>query len=448
MFDEIIEKNFPEMLERLAEIIRIPSIGGDRKGDMPYGEKCAEVLEKFLGIAGTYGFKTKNFENYAGTVEYNDKPVKLGVLCHLDVVPVTPEDWTYEPFGAQIDGGRMYGRGTIDDKGPAMAVLFALKALKDSGTDLTHNVRFIAGCDEERGSSDLDYYLTREKMPEYVFTPDGDYPVINIEKGMLRLRFEKNIHMEHIKKITGGTVVNAVPASAQAVVSGVDSFPQCENITVEKSGENSVITFRGCAAHASTPETGVNAITGLISYLAGIEGISDDERKLMTLLSERFVSGDHYGKNLGIEMKDERSGGLTAVLSIIDYDNDKLSMKMDIRYPLCGEKNDIKNRVRSSLSDLDAEMFTDYENDPHCVDENSEFVQTLLKVYHDKTGDEAYCKAIGGGTYVHDIEGGVAFGAEFPGEINNMHGNDESVSLDNLMLNTKIIAQAIYEICK
>ena len=447
MLNETIERNFPEMLERLADIIRIPSIGGNKLPFMPYGRKCAEVLKRFLEIAEDEGFYIKNYDNYVGTIEFNENPVKLGVLCHLDVVPVSREDWNYDPFGAQIDNGRMYGRGTIDDKGPAMAVLFAMKAIKDSGIELSHNIRFIVGCDEERGSSDLEYYFKKEKVPQYVFTTDGDYPVINIEKGMMRLRFEKKIEMKHIKSITGGTVINAVPSCAEAILRDTDNLPSSENISINNLYDGIHVVYKGSAAHASTPESGINAITGLIEYLSRLE-LDENENNLFSALAHSFIHDDYYGKGLGINMTDEKSGPLTGVLSIISYDGCTLKMKMDIRYPVCGNKDDIQTRVKETVSDAGIEMYTDYVNDPHCVDENSEFVQTLLKVYHDQTGYDAYCKSIGGGTYVHDIENGVAFGPEFPGEVNNMHGNDESVSLESLMLNTKVIANAIYEICR
>ncbi|MBP1564590.1 MAG: dipeptidase PepV [Oscillospiraceae bacterium] len=451
MLNKIIDKNFDELLERLGEIIKIPSVGADALPGMPYGEKCAEVLGCFLDIAKKEGFSTKNFENYVGTIEFNDKPAKLGVLCHLDVVPVTKKDWSYTPFEAQIDNGRLYGRGAIDNKGPAMAVLFALKAIKEAGIELKHNVRFIVGCDEERGSSDLEYYMKKEKMPPYVFTPDGDYPVINIEKGMLRLGFERKISFSHIKSMSGGTVVNAVPAYADAVVSGFDyeylKNKASGNISVFEESNGIRIVYNGTAAHASTPSMGENAITGLVKFISKLE-LDNDEKVFFKNISESFSHNEFNGEHLGICMSDEKSGDLTAVLSIINYSEDSFKMKMDIRYPLCGNKDDIKEKIKNALHLSELVIKTEFENDPHCVDEDSEFIKTLLKVYHEQTGLETYCKAIGGGTYVHDIEGGVAFGAEFPGDVNNMHGNDESITLESLRMNTKIIANAIYEICK
>lgn len=445
--NSVIDKNFDEMISALREIIAIPSVSGKAAPGMPYGEECCRVLKTFLDMADDEGFCTNNFENYAGTVEYNEKPVKLGVLCHLDVVPVTEKDWTYKPFGGEIDNGRIYGRGSVDDKGPAMAVLYAMKALKEAGIDLTHNVRFIVGCDEENGSTDMEYYMSREKMPPYVFTPDGDYPVINIEKGMLRLRIRKDASFTHIRAVHGGTVPNAVPSDAWADIEGITDFPEAENISVCTENGISRVAFKGTAAHASTPANGVNAVTGLVSYLCRLS-LDEEERKVFENIKKSFVHGDFSGSGCGISMSDEKSGELTQVLSIADYDGKTLEFRIDVRYPLCGNRDELISDIAAAVSPAGFEMITDIASLPHCVDENSEFIKTLLGVYEKETGLEGYCKAIGGGTYVHDIEGGVAFGAEFPGEENNMHGNDESISLDSLRLNAKIIANAIYEICK
>ncbi|WP_049962653.1 Sapep family Mn(2+)-dependent dipeptidase [Ruminococcus sp. HUN007] len=442
----VIDKNFDEMISILRSIIAVPSVSVPGSPDMPYGKECARVLRNFLDTADEYGFCTNNFENYAGTVEYNEKPVKLGVLCHLDVVPVTEKDWTFKPFGGEISDGRIYGRGTIDDKGPAVAVLFALRALKELNIDLTHNVRFIVGCDEENGSTDMEYYMKRESMPELVFTPDGDYPVINFEKGMLRLRIRKNAAFSHVKMMRGGTVPNAVPSDAYAVVTGITHFNEAENITVTEKDGAVLIEFKGSAAHASTPYDGVNAVTGLVDYLCTLD-LDTEERKTFENIKKAFVHGDFSGSGCGIKMSD-KTGDLTEVLSIVSLDDGVLEFRIDVRYPESGNKEDIISKITETVAPAGFELITDIASLPHSVDENSDFIKTLLGVYERESGLKGYCKAIGGGTYVHDIEGGVAFGAEFPGEENNMHGNDESVSLDSLRLNAKIMANAIYEICK
>lgn len=458
MINEKIEQNFIKCIDFLSDIISVPSIGAEASEGKPYGENCARVLDRFLKHAGKMGFITRNIDNYAGTIEFNDKPVKLAVLCHLDVVAVNEADWVHDPFSAQIDLGRLYGRGAIDDKGPAAAVLYAMKAIKDAGIDLSDNIRFVVGCDEERGSSDMEYYMSHEKMPEYVFTPDGDYPVINIEKGMLRIGFSKQTDLSPIKEIKGGVVVNAVPPEAKAVLNGMFAselkpFVAGKCISVSQEHNCTVITYSGKAAHASTPHLGDNAITGLLEFLScenvlTVLGIKKESAEVLKYISAVFRHNETDGSSLNINASDQKSGSLTEVLSIIDYNNNNLECSMDIRYPVCQTKENIKSELEKVLNKAGLKMSVLFENDPHCVDEDSEFIRTLLRVYNEQTGNDAYCKAIGGGTYVHDIPGGVAFGAEFPGDENNMHGNDESITLDSLKLNTKIIANAIYEICK
>lgn len=429
-----------EMLHTLDTLISVPSVKGDTIENMPYGEDCAKVLSKMLDIANDMGFITKNFENYVGTIKFNDKSENLGILCHLDVVPVTEKNWSYPPFRATLDNGKIFGRGAIDDKGPAVAVLYAMKSIKDMGIKLRDNVRFVVGTDEENGSSDLEYYSTCEKMPPNVFTPDGSYPCINIEKGMIRIFFSSEYQGDFIKELHGGTVINGVPAESYAIVS--KEVPQSENIEVEKVENGYKVKYIGLSAHASTPHLGNNAITGLIQYLSKF-----DNSQAIQGLSKSFPHGDFNGKSLGIFYNDELSGSTTSVLSIIDFSGDTIDCKMDIRFPLNTTKESIISTVSEKLQNCGYHVSVDMAENPHHTDENSDFIKTLLNIYEEETGNEPYCKAIGGGTYVHDIEGGVAFGAEFPNDDNNMHGDDEFIKLESLMLNCKMFARAIVEIC-
>jgi succinyl-diaminopimelate desuccinylase len=437
---DYIDTQQGDILKTLDTVVSIPSVRGEALDGMPYGENCARVLNTFLSIADSMGFVTKNFDNYVGTIKFDDTPETLGILCHLDVVPVSEKDWSYPPFRATLDGGKVYGRGTIDDKAPAVAVLYAMKTLKDLGVKLNSNVRFVVGTDEENGSSDLEYYATCESMPPKVFTPDGNYPCINIEKGMIRLEFKSAYKGDLIKSLHGGTVINAVPSECYAIVTR--EIPSTESISVEKIADGYKVKYTGLSAHASTPELGINAITGLLDYLKQY-----DSDSAIQGLSKAFPHGDTQGKALGIYAKDELSGEVTSVLSIASLENGVLTCKQDIRFPLCTTKDTTINQVENTMQSFGYSTSILLAENPHHTDENSEFVKTLLRVYAEETGNESYCQAIGGGTYVHNIDGGVAFGAEFPNEDNHMHGDDECIKLDSLMLNCKLFARAIVDIC-
>lgn len=428
------------MLQTLDELVSIPSVKGVSKKDMPFGEDCAKVLDKMLSIADDMGFTTKNFQNYVGTIRYNSKEDTLGILCHLDVVPVTAKNWNYPPFKATLSNGNIFGRGTIDDKGPAVSVLYAMKSIKDMGIKLANNVRFIVGCDEENGSSDLEYYSTCESMPPNVFTPDGSYPCINIEKGMIRLSFKAKYDGSIVKGLNGGTVINGVPAECYIVTDSV--LPESDNVSIESVDGGYKVKYTGLSGHASTPELANNGITGLFEYLSKY-----DTSKVIHAINSMFPHGDYNGRGLGIFTEDTVSGKVTCVLSMISMQDDYICGKVDIRFPINTTKEDIIRVANDTMHSHGIELEVLMAENPHHTNEDSDFIKTLLNIYAQETGNTPYCKAIGGGTYVHNIDGGVAFGAEFPDDENNMHGDDEHISLDSLILNTKMFARAIIEVC-
>lgn len=443
-----IDSHTENMISDLARLIRIPSVKGDAEENAPFGKEPAKALDEVLKICGEAGLSVRNIDNYVGTADFyeTDAIPELGVLSHMDVVPVGG-GWSVPPFELTQKCGKLLGRGTIDDKGPAIAALYAVKAIKDSGLKLSKNVRLVFGTDEECGSGDLEYYLKKEKLPEMLFTPDGSYPVINAEKGLMRASYTGTIDNK-IVSIKGGTVVNAVPEYAEAVLSGaaVDIAKyRFEGITLETEncGENVKLTAKGVSAHASLPEGGKNAVTALLTAVADVTG---DE--MIKSLVEMFPYGETDGACAGIKCSDKVSGGLTTVLSVIDGGNGTLTAKQDIRFPIDRKCAEIIAMIEAKSKEKSLAHSIDMAIEPHYVSEDSEFVQKLLSVYESVTGEKGYCVAIGGGTYVHETEGGVAFGAEFPGEDNHMHGADEFITLESFVKNAKIFAAAIYSICK
>ena len=454
-----IDANLAKMTGTLSELVAIPSVRGKATLGKPYGEECARVLEKMLSIASSFGFKTENHKNRVGTIDlYPEGEPTLGILCHLDVVPAG-NGWKTPPFSMFMSGGKLYGRGTMDDKGPAVCVLYAMKAIKDCGINLSQNVRFIVGTDEENGSSDLAWYKKQAKLPPRVFTPDGSYPVINIEKGMIRGEVTAKCTPSGTKSVLsaeGGTVINAVPESATAEVVGfsdVELALAAKNagvadlVSFKKEGDKTVIRITGKSAHASTPADGRNAVTALCALLGRLYG-DDDSTVMFRNLSSLFPYGETDGKSLKIAASDEKSGALTEVLSILSYSKGTLTGKFDIRFPLCRTVEKVKSGLKSAFSSKDMELSDFSGVEPHETDAESDFVKTLNKVYSDVTGARSGCIAIGGGTYVHDIEGGVAFGAEFPGEDCKIHSAGEFISVDRMKQNAKIFAEAIIRLCK
>lgn len=225
--DAYIDSKKDEMLEDLKTLVRINSQRGRAEEGKPFGDGPAKVIAAAEGLMKQYGLQTTNYDNYVVTGDFGTQEKALDILAHLDVVPVT-EDWTVtEPFQPKVVDGRIYGRGTADDKGPAIAALYALRAIRELGLPMKKSVRLILGSDEECGSGDLEYYYAKEQEAPYTFTPDADFPLINIEKGSFKGEFSADFPVEDAKayvvSFTSGDKVNVVPARAELVVAGVEA---------------------------------------------------------------------------------------------------------------------------------------------------------------------------------------------------------------------------------
>ena len=456
--DAYIDAHKEDMLEDLKTLVRIDSQKGEGKPGKPFGEGPAKVLDTAEEMLKKYGFSTQNYDHYVVTADFSDQEKKLDILAHLDVVPVTKNWKETEPFEPVIKDGKIYGRGTADDKGPAIAALYAMRAIKECGVPLKNSVRLILGSDEECGSADLEYYYAREKEAPMTFTPDADFPVINLEKGRLQKDFTAKLDTGSagaaVVKVQGGTKVNVVPDTAVAVVRGLTKDKvECaaekikNHITylLKDTSEGIEITAKGLAAHASTPEAGHNAICGLVNLLADLP--LDTGAGYWKAIAEMFPDDDFYGEALKVNMEDEISGKLTMNLGILNYDGNEIKGVFDSRIPVCGSDDNVTAVLDQTFTGKGFAIQEGKMIAPHYVPADSELVQKLLTSYEIYSGVKGEAQSTGGGTYVHDLERGVAFGCMVPEVDNHMHGDDEFMVIDMLLMSAKIFADAIVRIC-
>ena len=459
--DLFFDRRRASMVEDIRALVRVNSVKGEACPGAPFGSGPTAALDAALALARREGFAARNVDGYVGVVDLNDAPTELGILAHLDVMP-QGTGWTYPPFDVTEHEGKLYGRGTADDKGPAVAALYAMMAVKAIRPELHKNVRLILGTDEESGSADIAYYFAREAPPPHVFSPDGDFPVINIEKGrfapVFRGRWLRQKEGARVLSIVGGQRHNAVPQQARATIAGLSPaklapvIRQVERDTgvefqLGRTPAGLTLYALGTGAHGAQPEKGNNALTALLSVLAALPLADSPSAQMIRGLAALFPHGDTQGKALGLACADETSGPLTLNFSVLDLNQTGFSAQFDCRFPLCAKEEELLSRLSDAISPLGAEVADPGLVPPHCVPEDDPFVQTLLGVYHDYTGLPARCLAIGGGTYVHDIPGGVAFGCAMPGVDNRMHEPDEFAILDDLVLSAKMFAQVILDVC-
>ncbi len=459
---EWFEAHFDEYLEDLKLLVSINSEKGEAKPDMPFGEGPEKALQAALGLFEKYGFRSENFDHYAITAKLNQEAVILDVMAHLDVVPAGA-GWTVtDPFTLKVQDGRVYGRGTADDKGPALCALYAMRALKELGLPVTKGIKLILGTDEECGSSDMEYYFSKAPHALYTFSPDADFPLINIEKGALHsgftMEYTPSVQLPRLLSVHGGVKINMVPNEASASAEGLDrkeldavigtvSAETGASFEIAENGETVTITAKGRNAHASTPEEGINAITALLALLSRLSFAPSKETDAIQAIAKLFPHGDFYGHGLGVDLSDERSGKTTLTLDILHLDNGSLSGMFDARVSIIANKENTADVISRRFEEAGLVSMDNPMSEPHIVDENSPLVVKLLKAYSDVTGKDARPIAIGGGTYVHEIENGVAFGCAEEGVDNHMHGADEFMVIDQILKSCMIFAQAFLSIC-
>lgn len=444
------------------EVLKIKSVEGEPRAGMPFGEGPAEALDKALEIASDLGFNVVNMDGYIGYAEYGDGEDYVGILGHLDVVP-EGEGWIHPPYGAEIHDRKIYARGTLDDKGPIMAALYSLKAIKDLNLTLSKKVRIIFGTNEETGSNEMPYYLKTEKPPVSGFTPDGMFPIINGEKGLTIFDLVKKIEKiqdgdVRILKLQGGNRANMVPDSCICEIKAsnkdeilyiLDEF--IDRTKYKISGkivdDKIILESKGISAHGSTPEKGINAIMQLVSFIVQLDLPNDDLREYIQFL-DKYIGMEVNGESLDIELCDTPSGKLSSNVGIININNEEARTTLNIRYPVTKKLKDMMEPIEEkiSLNGIVIDKFT--HNEPLYFDSNHPLVLTLQKVYKEQTGNEPELLSIGGGTYAKSIPNILAFGPIFPGKPDLDHQPNENIEVEDLILCCKIYAHAIYELAK
>ncbi len=459
--EKYIEEHRQELIDDVIRMCRIDSQKGPKKVGMPFGEGPYKSLMDTMEMAKGYGFDVINYDNYVLAIDLNDKEKQLDILAHLDVVP-EGEGWTVcKPFEPVVQDGKIFGRGTSDDKGPVVASMLAMRCVRDLKIPLSRNARLILGTDEECGGACIDHYYKSETEAPMSFSPDGEYPVVNIEKGRLPGHFSASFEKENTKKrlvsLQAGTKLNVVPPKAKAVLEGFayEEVRAVADRVEEKTGIAFTfdlqpvfeITAHGVNAHGSLPAHGKNAITGLLALLTELDFEACAKIDLLHKLNALMPHGDLNGENLGVKISDELSGETTLAFSMLNVNDTEYEGFFDSRYPISGEPEFIISTISKKFADAGFEFLNKDMVAPHAVDGNSHFVQTLLRIYEEYTGLKGECLAIGGGTYVHDLKNGVAFGAVLPGTDTKMHGADEFAVIEELVVTAKIIAQSIVDLC-
>lgn len=433
-----IESNEEDLIKDIASLIEIPSVADKNQKVLPYGIECEKALNQMLFLGEKYGFETDNCDGYCGSISFGSGERTIGIWGHLDVVEAG-NGWIYPPYFCTRKEDFLIGRGVQDNKGPLIAVLYALKYLKEK-KDLKAKVNLIFGCNEENGMDDVVYYLQHRAAPDWSFVADCSFPVCHGEKGICRFYIESDkIHGIIISMNGGVSALNIVPAKGKAVIE-------------EPEGKKE-IEVTGISGHAAFPENTVNAIGLLAKELKKI--VSDKKEKAAMNFLEQIAS-DGYGKGMGIACRDEISGELTCNIGNLTFEEGILRFGVDIRYPVTMKSGEIIKKIRESIAPYHWNITEYSDSPPNYIKKDYPLVKSLMDVYVQETGrkDEPYI--MGGGTYARKIPNAVGFGPGLPMNIAELelpdghgacHGADEVQSITNLKKAIRIYAKAIEKLC-
>ena len=411
-----------EILEHLHELLSIPSVTAVGSGDTPFGPETARALAWVLDLCRQLGFRTKNCSNMTGWAEIGQGSELVGILVHLDVVP-DGEGWDYPPFACTQAGGNLYGRGVSDDKGPALACIYAMKDLLDSGVPLRRRIRIIFGQSEEKGEwADMAYYRAHEELPTLGFTPDGEFPALCGEKGIAELHLSYPLEGSGLTLLEGGQARNIVPGLCRA--------------------EDGARTWsaQGRSAHGSTPEKGLNAISLLMEQLAGTP-VAD--------FYNACLGFDLHGERLGCALADPQSGPLTLNVGMVHTTNQAIVFTLDIRYPVTCTLDQVTAAVTAAVAPYGVSVEVGEHMAPIYLDPEGPLITALLSAYQEVTGDrDSRPLVIGGGTYAKAMANIVAFGPILPGREGSEHQANEHMAQEDYFLLLRIYRAALERLAR
>ncbi|MCP4504509.1 MAG: M20 family metallopeptidase [Deltaproteobacteria bacterium] len=491
-----------ERIRMLQELIRHPTI--NQKGTKTPGTGPAfSALQKSLEDAAVRtGLELHDVEKIAFEIgkPWNANPPELsnmvGFLVHADVVPADEEGWTTNPFEPNLENGRISGRGSLDDKGPLVAVFSALDGVIHNGLPFLKKAPvLIIGTSEETHWAGIERFQEVRGTPGMTVVTDANFPVGVGEKGVASVRIEakgshkrsKQDEQNVVKKaklklihIQGGQVSNQVPASATAeflVPVNVDAdalFNHLQNriavrakdwetfsatltrkdATKDEGQEPQKVYFHlatmGVAAHSADPHLGRNALTDLTAFIAReMDTQSSPCIKVLRAIDKK-LGRDFAGKGLGLDDKHPRFSPSTINLGTIrPLEQGGCKITLNLRWPPPRSAKEVVDVVGKNFSELDADIsVTGGGLDPFLQSDDTALVLALQKAYSIVTGKPADPVTVSGTTYAKAVKGAVTFGPEPSGDHHSrMHAPNEYITVDELNDLAEMYANAMMALC-
>ncbi len=446
-----LEKNEQDLINLTRELLKIPSVESEPEPNAPFGKANRQALDFVLQLGDSWGMATKDVEGYAGHAEFGDGEGVIMAVGHLDVVPVG-QGWKHDPFGAEIDGGYIYSRGAVDDKGPTMAAFFAMRALQATGANLPTRMRMVFGCDEESGFKCVERYFTTEESPTYGIAPDAMWPLVHAEKGIANIIIRHPLPKGSLQILSfqSGERPNVVPFHAEAKIKVSEDLLQSaqqkteeywdKNVSFAWAGDELKIVAKGKAAHGAVPFLGDSAVTRIFRFLNEIAEPEESE-----LFNNLLFLSHPSGVGLGIHGRDEVTQDLTSNLGIVKSDSENIEFLINVRYPVEWNAQVLESKCKSYLQEKlpQALLVKIDDNPPLYYPLDKEPVKTICKVVETELGESKKPEVMGGGTYARAIPNCVSIGTGWEGD-GPAHEPDERIKVSHLLKMSKIYCHILY----
>ncbi len=485
-----LEKKREHYIALLCGLLRFRTISGDysKKGQRLFRKEISGC-HKYLQVAAEeLGMEYRNYDDIAAVAELkaeNNTDQSLGIAAHIDVVPAG-KGWKYPAFGGTVAEDHIWGRGTQDDKGPIAAVLAALDILSRMQLKPRKNIMVMLGTLEETDDwPDIDLLREKGELPDQTIVPDGTFPIINAEKGMVMLKMRADWPLRKGREddpefisLRSGRRHNMVPARADLLLGASSIYKQVvarkiadssailqktvpgTNIAIRdyadpNDHEKTVfeITFRGQSAHGAYPEKGHNAALDALLFLKILPCGGQAFQVFVSELAQRCALLD--GSGFDIKSSHEYMGNTTVNLGVVELRPDFGVALINIRYPEGLNSGDIRGRFEKNARQIEKKaqnlkvrpaIHGRVQEALHISkDDHPQFIQTLQDAYQTITGREPKLRSIAGTTYSKAFPSAVAFGPldESAGDVEMAHEINERISVDRYLENIAIYAMAL-----
>lgn len=457
--DRWMAGNQDGMVQAAMDLIEVRSVCQAAPGEAhPFGEGCAQVLERMLDMAARLGFETRNYGYYAGTATLPGQgPGRIGIMVHLDTAPES-DTWTIGPFSPYVKEGRLYGRGSSDNKGAAAASLYVLKCLRDLGLSLNCSIELFFGCAKKSYMEDAAYYLEHTPPPDFTFVADANFPVCIGEKGSLDGILQCDLSASNLVDFRGGRTYNAVPDQVFALLAGFSAdevrakLENPDNFSIIPVGDLVKVSTTGVGGHAAFPETTKNPLPTLARALIRQGLVTGSAVPALGFLADVF-QGCH-GAQLGLEETHPVFGTTTHAGGRVYMEDGRLMKALNVRYVPGLTADEVQARIEAQAGPHGFSFRRVSNTPPHRLAQEVQPIADMLGTLCNQVlGTQLSPYTMGGVTYAGCLPRAVAFGPNrsdlaqsLVEGIGGGHSVDEYIRIQSLVDFLKIYVRGLCEV--